>query len=237
MFAKTMFLLATIFFGGQSTPDASVKVKVKPVPRLNADEVVQKMQHFYKRTDKMTAKFRQTYTNKVMERKTVSDGKMWLKKPGKMRLDYRGKRKRIKKSVISDGTTLYVLEHDLKQIHKMNLKNEVFPVAVRFLLGRGDLRKEFKASISKSRKYGARKDYVINLVPHIPNAQYKRLILVVDPKNFRVKQSIILEASGNTNHFRFYSPSLTRRVKSSWFLVNEKKYKHYQVRKANQKKG
>ena len=45
-------------------------------------------------------------------------------KPGKMRWDYLEKKKdkvEVKKSFISNGTYLYVVEHDNKQVVKKNL--------------------------------------------------------------------------------------------------------------------
>jgi hypothetical protein len=47
---------------------------------------------------------------------------------------------------------------------------------------------------------------VLRLTPRQPTAQYKNLFLVVARSNYRVKESIIADAAGNKNHFRFYEP-------------------------------
>lgn len=215
----------------QAAPGTSftANTTTRVAARLNADEVVQKVQAFYVNTQHLTALFRQTYTNTSFGKKSVSDGKVWIKKPGKMRWDYKGKKKKVKKSFISDGTTLWAVEHDNKQVMRTKIDDEVLPVAVTFLFGKGDLAKDFAPSLNTSGTYGKNKDYVLELTPRTPSAQYKKLYLVVDPGNFRVKQSIVLEASGNTNHFRFYSPDTKKPVKDKWFTFNAKKFKKYRM--------
>src|SRR3954447_25617786 len=105
-------------------------------------------------------------------------------KPGKMRWDYVEKRKSdvvVKKSFISNGAYLYVIEHDNKQVVKKNLQQDIMPVAVSFLYGKGDLKAEFNAELDHTGKYGEKTDLVLKLTPKQPSAQYKNLYLVVSP--------------------------------------------------------
>ncbi len=259
MFSQTLLLLATLLNAAPAdasnpattapaadpipslSPDQSAHSIDKAAPgdagpatrvasRLSAGDVVQKVQAFYINTQHLTALFRQTYTNTSFGKKSVSDGKVWIKKPGKMRWDYKSKKKnKIKKSFISDGTTLWAVEHDNKQVIRTKINDDVLPVAVTFLFGKGDLAKDFTPTLDTSGTYGKNKDYVLELLPRTPSAQYKKLFLVVDPGNYRVKQSIVLEASGNTNHFRFFSPDTKKQVKDSWFKFNVKKFKKYRL--------
>jgi outer membrane lipoprotein carrier protein len=216
------------------TPDPDPTPTTPPVRVASAptaDDIVDKVQEFYKDADKLTAKFRQTYKNVTFGTTKVSDGKVWIKKPGKMRWDYKGKGKKskTKKSFISDGTNLWAVEHDNKQVIKKDLEENMLPVAITFLYGKGDLKEDFIAALDTSNTYGTKKDIVLELTPKTPSAQYKLLYLVVDPDDHRVKQSIVHEASGNTNHFRFYEPNTTKAVKDSWFVFNEKKYTNYRI--------
>ncbi len=189
---------------------------------LSADQVVQGVQAFYEDTDHLTALFRQVYTNQTFGRESVSDGRVWLKKPGKMRWDYQNRRTReVNKSFISDGDRLWAIEHDNEQAFRKDLDETVLPVAVTFLTGDGQLARDFDASLDDSGEYGSPGDYVLELTPKQPTTHYRTLWLVVDPDNFRAKQSIVLEASGNTNHFRFFEPNTERPIQSSWFEVDE----------------
>lgn len=214
--------------------------QVIPVPEVedkgtrdeepSADEVVEGVQSFYETTEHLTAVFRQVYTNQTFGRESVSDGRVWLKKPGKMRWDYQNERTGdVHKSFISNGSQLWALEHDNKQAFRKDLEDTVLPVAVTFLTGEGKLSEDFHAELDESGTYGAPGDYVLELRPREPSAKYKTLWLVVDPDNFRAKQSIVLEASGNTNHFRFYEPNTERPVKDSWFEVDESELRGYRI--------
>ena len=257
MFSQTLLLLATILNSGASdasAPDVQAPQSITdespaatPAPRrarvaarLSASDVVGKVQSFYLQTKQLTAMFRQTYTNSTFGKESVSDGKVWIKKPGKMRWDYSKKNRRgkarVDKSFISDGTMLWGIEHDNKQITQTKIEADILPVAVTFLFGKGDLSRDFAPALDSSGKYGKKGDYVLELTPRTPSAQYKMLYLVVDPGNFRVKQSIVIEASGNVNHFLFFSPDTKKRVKDAWFSLNVKKYKKYRIIEPGKKK-
>jgi outer membrane lipoprotein carrier protein len=184
-------------------------VAASPQPAKTADQVVAGVQAYYKSATKLDAAFRQTYTNTVFGRSSVSHGKVYVHKPGKMRWDYD---RPEKKHIISDGTTLWVYEPANKQAFRQGLQDQVLPVAVTFLYGEGDLKKDFTATLDPG-KYGGKTDHVIKLTPRKPSAQYKHLWLVVDSGDFHVKESIILEASDNVNQIRFTNIRLNDRAR------------------------
>lgn len=167
---------------------------------LDAPTVVARIQGYYAGTRKLSAEFNQEYTATTFGRKSLSGGRLLVAKPGKMRWDYKTPEK---KYFISDGTTLWVYEEAAKQAYQQSLSDQILPVAVTFLYGKGDLATEFDAALDADARYGAKGDLVVKLTPKKPDAQYKNLWLVVDPADFHVKESIILEASGNLNHFTF----------------------------------
>lgn len=203
-----------------------------------ANDAVDHVQQFYAGIKQVTAKFRQSVTNATFGQAKDSDGMVWIRKPGKMRWDYYAKKKgnktTTKKSFISNGKYLYVVEHDNKQVMKKSLENDLMPVAVSFLYGKGDLRADFNAELDTSKKYGAEGEIVLKLSPKKPSAQYRNLILVVAPNNYRVTQSIIIDSSNNINHFRFYEPDFEKAQQDSWFEFDEKSVKDYRVIDADQ---
>ena len=215
---------------------AATGTRVATAP--TADEVVGKVQAFYATINHLTAKFRQEFTNATFGDKKVSDGSLWIMKPGKMRWDYYSKARKgevkVEKSFISNGTYLYVVEHQNKQVIKKNLSKDLTPVAVSFLYGKGDLRTDFNAALDTSGTYGAKGDLVLKLTPKQPSAQYKTLFLVVDSNAFRVKDSIIVDSANNVNHFRFFEPDTAKAVQDTWFEFNEKSVKNYRMVDADQ---
>lgn len=211
--------------GAGSTATAT---KAAPV----ASDVVREVQKFYAGIKQVTAKFRQSVTNNTFGSTKSSDGLVLLSKPGKMRWDYYEKKRGVtvvKKSFISNGSYLYVVEHDNKQVVKKNLQNDLMPVAVTFLYGKGDLQAEFNAEIDKSNKYGAKGDIVLKMTPKKPSAQYKNLFLVVAPDNHRVKESVIIDSSNNVNQFKFYEPNFEQAIVPGKFEFDERSVKHYRI--------
>jgi outer membrane lipoprotein carrier protein len=219
---------------GAPTPTATAAPGA-PAPAAapaNASQVVDRVQQFYATIKQVTASFRQAVTNDTFGSTKSSDGSVWIMKPGKMRWDYvEGKNDavKVKKSFISNGTYLYVIEHDNKRVLKKNLQQDLMPVAVSFLYGKGDLKAEFTPEIDKSGKYGEKGDIVLKLTPKQPSAQYKNLYLVVSPKDFHVSQSVIIDSSNNTNHFRFFAPDFVKPVKETWFEFDERSVKNYRI--------
>ncbi len=203
----------------------------------SANDVVDNVQKFYANIKQVTALFRQSVTNDMLGSTKTSDGQVFIMKPGKMRWDYKEKKKtevKVKKSFISNGTNLYVVEHDNLQVLKKSLQQDLMPVAVSFLYGKGDLKAEFNAELDKSGKFGAKGEVVLKLSPKKPSAQYKNLYLVVSPDNFRVTQSIIIDSSNNVNHFRFYSPNFEKPIASGLFEFDERSVKNYRIVDADQ---
>lgn len=194
--------------------------------------VVDQVQKFYGNIKQVTAQFRQAVTNDTFGSTKTSDGKVWIMKPGKMRWDYLEKKKdkvEVKKSFISNGQNLYVVEHDNMQVVKKNLQQDLMPVAVSFLYGKGDLKTEFNAELDTTGKYGGKGELVLRLTPKRPSAQYKNLFLVVSPTDYHVTQSIIIDSSNNVNHFRFFAPDFAQEIKEGWFEFDERSVKNYRI--------
>jgi outer membrane lipoprotein carrier protein len=214
------------------TPTAKAGAPAAPAGAPTAIDVVNNVQKFYADIKQVSAQFQQTVHISTFGTDKTSGGQLWIVKPGKMRWDYLEKKKGdtvVKKSFISNGSSLYVVEHDNKQVVKKNLEQDLMPVAVSFLYGKGDLKTEFNAELDTKQSYGGKGDYVLKLTPKKPSAQYKSLYLVADPTQFRVKESVIIDSSNNVNHFQFFAPNFEKPVEASWFEFNEKSVPNYRV--------
>ncbi|HEY4180122.1 MAG TPA: outer membrane lipoprotein carrier protein LolA [Kofleriaceae bacterium] len=221
------------------TPPA-VTAPAPVATKLSADAALAEVQKFYASIDRVTALFRQSVTYDTFGSTKTSDGSVYIQKPGKMRWDYvekKGTKVTTKKSFISNGQYLYMVEHDNKQVVKKNLQNDLMPVAVSFLYGKGDLKAEFTPSIDTSGKYGSKEEIVLKLTPKKPSAQYKSLTLVVSPTDYHVTQSIIVDSSNNVNAFRFFTPDFKKEIKASWFEFDEKSVRDYRIINADDPKN
>ncbi|MGB0647376.1 MAG: outer membrane lipoprotein carrier protein LolA, partial [Bradymonadia bacterium] len=98
--------------------------------------VIMKLQHLYKTARSITAHFSQNYTYAVYKRTQKSSGRLFLKKPGLMRWDYR---KPETKVFVSNGDDLWVYEPNKNQAHRKSLRESEIPIAISFLMGEGNL--------------------------------------------------------------------------------------------------
>ncbi len=218
-------LTAALFVGLACTPALATPTTTTPTAQTStpaASDAVAKVQKFYLGIDHVASKFRQTVTYSIQGTPKPSDGMVWIAKPGKMRWDYNDDRKKgqIKESFITDGEMAYVVQKQNLQVIKKSVNQNLMPVAVSFLYGKGDLAAEFNADLDTSGKWGTPSDIVLKLTPKQPSAQYTTLFLVVEPAGtapYHVKQSIIIDAGGNVNQFMFFEPDFTSPVDDKLF--------------------
>ncbi|HEY3805663.1 MAG TPA: outer membrane lipoprotein carrier protein LolA [Kofleriaceae bacterium] len=229
--------LSMIFLAVALAGASPVAAQPAPAAPSSPNAIVDQVQKFYANINQVTADFQQSVHNAQFGTDKTSAGTVWLKKPGKMRWDYleqKAGKTLLKKSFISNGTTLFDVEPDNKQVIKKNLTNDVMPVAVSFLYGKGDLKAEFNAQLDTTGGYGEKGDYVLKLTPKQASAQYKNLYLVVDPKDFHAKESIIVDSSNNVNHFQFHRPDFEKPIKDSAFEFDQRAVPSYQIIDADQ---
>lgn len=223
-------LVAPLFLNAQPL----MKVAVAPT----ADEIVGKVQGFYNKTKSFTASFHQTVTNQTFSKlkPKQSSGKVYILKPGKMRWDYKNKTyksaggPKVSKSFISDGRHLWAVMHKNKQFYKESLSGSALPVAVSFLMGTGNLLNDFNVTQETSGKFGSKSDILLLLTPKVPSARYKKLWLVVDPNNYAVKQSVVLNSKGDTNSIVFSKVVLNSgKLRKRHFIFNEAANKDFRL--------
>lgn len=165
-----------------------------------ASKVLATVQAFYDATKDLTADFKQTYTHPVYGTKTVSKGKMSVKKPGKMIWDYAAKNA---PDFYVTRTKLQVVEHDLRQVVTRSVDTADFAGAEKFLFGGKQLVEDFRVRVANDRlieSYGLPGHTVIELGPKKKNPHYKSLLLVV-AESGRVDAFVVRNADNSVNHF------------------------------------
>ena len=157
-----------------------------------ATALAARVQAFYDRTRDLTARFKQTYTYQGFGRKQVSSGKLLVKKPGMMRWDYE---KPEPKTVAVKGSRLVQLEPEANQAYvDEKFDSTALSAAVTFLIGKGDLVKEFAPSLDD---LGA-----LVLRPRTEDPRVASIALVVAADG-QVNATRVVDGSGNVNEIRF----------------------------------
>ena len=193
-------------------PAEAPKVDASKAP--TADEIAKRVQTFYDSTKTFKADFKQEYTIKVQNVKKASTGKVVFEKPGKMSWTYdapNGNR------VVSDGKTIKVYEKENEQMFETPVKNSQYPAALAFLMGTGNLTKDFTFRSLDAGTMKFEGGYVLEGTPKEATPAYQKVILYVDAATNQVRRVLILDAQGNKNRFEFNSPVANQTVEKKEF--------------------
>jgi outer membrane lipoprotein carrier protein len=163
-------------------------------PTSCLDRTVDLLQSRYERVTDLRAHFVQTtraaYTGTIAPDPVTSRGRMVVAKPAKMRWVYEEPDESI---VVSDGTTLWIYDPAFKEAQSLPVgEGFLSGVAVQFLLGEGDLRRDFAIALISC----SEDDVEIELTPRTP-ASYERLRIVVEPDTGSVIRTQIDDLLGN----------------------------------------
>lgn len=175
----------------------------------DAAEVISRLQKKYESISSIKADFAQEVTSKGMPAQK-SEGRVWFKKPGKMRWEYR---KPAKDIIVSDGETIWLYQPDLNQVIEKSATSTASAMATDFLSGIGEIEKEFAVSLSRAE--GG--DYLLTLTPKEEEPGMKKLVLSVDRETFIVKKTVLTDYFGNQTAVTFRDIRTNPSLKDSLF--------------------
>ena len=142
--AALLAALAAPRFGGGERPG---RRPAAAAPGPTAVELTRKVQAFYEKTRDLEAAFTQTYVYGGLGRKLTSTGTLKIKKPGLMRWDYQSPSPKV---VAVTGKRLVQYEPEEQQACvDEQFDATALTAAVAFLLGKGDLARDFTPSLGE----------------------------------------------------------------------------------------
>ncbi len=159
--------------------------------------VLSEIQNRYEKTNDLEANFVQEYIGKVMKQANRGEGKVYFKKKGMMRWDYRTPYQKL----ISDGQTLWYYQPEEKQVLISDISKMIKEYG--FLMGEGDLKRDFKLIQLKESKLLNDNIYIIELLPKEPHPALAKLVLTVEKRNFYIIQTDVIDEVGNITRTRF----------------------------------
>jgi outer membrane lipoprotein carrier protein len=196
------------------TPAGSLDPRAAEPGKLPLPTVIEKIQKNYDQAKDFKARFAQKYTSAAFGRTKVSTGQITFKKPGRMRWDYDPPEAKM---FLSTGQVLWMYEPEDKQAYRQDLKQSQLPAALSFLLGKGRLSDEFEIVPAGEVPYGTGGDYRLSLKPKQPQATYKSIYFIVDPKTFFVIQSVLVNAQGDVNDITFSDLKVNSKIADALF--------------------
>ena len=168
-------------------------------------ELVKKLQARYEQTKDLQADFQQTTRIEGFATPLTSSGRMYIKKPGLLRWDYRE----------PDVEEIYVNRNDVMMYvpeHKQVLVGKLTQMAasqapLQLLQGVAKLDEEFDIEPGKAGERGEGGLPLVTLTPKAADADPTRtltkIVVEVQPKTHYIKSVSIHEVSGNISTFRF----------------------------------
>jgi outer membrane lipoprotein carrier protein len=164
----------------------------------SAAEVAAALQRKYDMVRDFTAEFTHQHQGGVLRRKLVEQGTLHVKKPGKMRWDYKSPEKKL---FVSNGRRLYFHDPVNNQVTISEAPQaDQATSAALFLTGRGSVTRDFKASFTEG---GTPDTYGLRLDPVTPQNEYDWLEVVVDRATLQIRSLTAVEKQGGRSTFIF----------------------------------
>jgi len=164
------------------------------------DRAASSVQSHYEGVRDVAARFEQT-TNAARlgtspTSPATSRGRVSLAKPGKMRWTYEEPEPSL---VVSDGKTVWIYDPAFNEVQKLPASEGFLTgAAAQFLLGAGDMRRDFKVAARSCSETAAE----LELTPRQP-ATYEKLVLTVEPATGNVSKTRIVDLLGNVVEVAF----------------------------------
>ena len=161
--------------------------------------VAQAIDDHYNRLQSLQAEFNEIYQGMGVQRD--ESGTLWLKKPGKMRWEYRSPENKL---FVADGRyAWFYLPHE-KQVRKSSLRKlEDVRSPLAFLLGKTKLEKELQGlSLAPDMTPMAAGDLVLRGVPKALTDRVSEIVFEVTPDH-QIARIVIREVDGSATEYRF----------------------------------
>jgi len=179
----------------------------------NAEPVVDALQRTYDATVDFVADFRQETEVKTLGRSLKASGKLSFKRPGRMLWNYETPKGQF---VLADGKHLFFYQPEQNQVIKSPLKNAFRgDIPLSFLLGIGNLKKDFNATLKASDE----SQNVLRLEPKGEAGGYSEILLGVSKSSSDILWVSVRDAASNLTTLRFSSMRKGVGIKDSLFLV------------------
>jgi outer membrane lipoprotein carrier protein len=163
-----------------------------------AQEVAAALQKKYDGIRDFTADFVHDSEGGILRKKQTEQGFVQVKKPGKMRWDYKVPEPKV---FVSDGHRIYLyVPADNQVIVSPVPDQDQATTAVLFLVGKGNLTRDFTVSYADG---GGPDSYSLRLQPKLPERDYDWLQIVVDRRTLQIRSLSAADSQGGRSTFQF----------------------------------
>lgn len=176
----------------------------------DAAAVADKLQDRYEKVSSLSADFTQEVFSKSLKSTQTSGGKVFFKKPGKMRWTYS---EPIKDEIVSNGKVISVYQPDLNQVMEREIDPSASNIGTDFLSGVGNLKRDFDIAIAEENEKTCR----LSLTPKEPQPNIKRIFLELDKGTFIITKTVVEDLFGNETRVSLRDMKFDANIKDSVF--------------------
>ncbi|MDX2031000.1 MAG: outer membrane lipoprotein chaperone LolA [Blastocatellia bacterium] len=163
------------------------------------DRIVSGLQAKYNKLSSFAADFTQLH-NAAGGRQRRETGRMLLKKPGRMRWDYASPETKL---FLCDGKWIYEYVPAEKFATRTSVKeSDDMRAPFAFLLGRGNLRRDFKTIEFSAESPARAGNRVLRMIPKRA-AGFRELLIEIDPATLQLARLTLIESGGARSDFLF----------------------------------
>jgi outer membrane lipoprotein carrier protein len=167
----------------------------------SAQDLAQALQRKYDGIKDFSAEFTHSYRGGVLKKEIVEKGRLLVKKPGKMRWQYTSPEQKL---FVSDGVKMYSYIPQDKQVMVTSIPpDDQITTPTMFLIGKGNLTRDFSASIVDPPAGAPPGTRALKLVPKKPQREYDWLLLEVAPQTLQLRGLVTSDAQGGLSSFSF----------------------------------
>jgi outer membrane lipoprotein carrier protein len=169
--------------------------------QLAPAELAQALQKKYDGIRDFSADFVHTYRGGVLKKQLTEKGRLLIKKPGRMRWEYTSPEEKL---FVSDGVKLYSYIPQDRQVMVGSVPQESSATTpALFLSGKGNLTRDFTASVGDVPTGSRPGTAALKLVPKTPQPEYDWLVLLVDSGSLTLRGLITTDIQGGTSSILF----------------------------------
>jgi outer membrane lipoprotein carrier protein len=162
------------------------------------DVLARALQKRYQGVRDFSADFVQTYRGGVLRTQSREEGKVSIKKPGRMRWTYV---KPEKKEFVSDGVKVYsYIPLDQQVMVSTVPPDDEATTPALFLAGKGDIVRDFASSRADASVAGT---VAVKLTPRRTDPEFEYLLVSVDPKTLQIRALSTLDRQGGQSTIIF----------------------------------
>lgn len=184
-------------------------------------EVVEKIQSAYETTTDWKAEFHQVTQIQGFDTPITSRGRLYIKKPGKLRWDYLEPNRH---QILVNQEKIWIYTPEQKQVIVSpfaQVSDSQLPLHL--LTGAGRLDRDFTVQWTDPAQPLSNGAPALTLIPKDPRTDLTRLLIEVDPVRYFITRLTLFETHGNQSRFQFSQIRNNTGLKDPFFVFTPPK--------------